>query len=979
MPTWNPARRVQSTNEPGGTLHQSDVAQVEVGGSDRERGESGVGVGAWFAERASEVSMRDPGSDVRHAGQADGLLSTPLRPPAVGPLTTLLPLALLAGLATAPAAARAPAPRPHGSRLQCATPTLSQCLDPAWQATWCGKLERARNRTTEGSTCNHLLQVRAAALAATQNEALVVAPIIASVAGAQHLASPFDGIECDATPGRSCALQAGYSQRKHFAAGMTGMVGRATERMSLMPLSNTSAAAATFRAAETQRRSIWEANGDAVKSCREYVYEKYFDYSLFEDETTRFANDPRAVVGTAFGPAGLRRSIGTRGALGQLLRQHDNTPFETTIDFPTNQKKNTFFTTPPDAVDVVIDGVLHNFFVEPNCLGREAVYISGVHLNDPSLRALLDADPRHDESFAWHRAMSDAQFERGVLDEELEVYAAARERYAALLANRERVVQAFRDWLQAMVNKGKEAQFVFPDIADFRDPYVNPDPTASFDELDPVDLSEQLGFFLAAELAGASLPTAQYTAQFNVDPLPGLPDITPIPSDAVSLLDASEAFGAGLCVNPITTFPEHIMFLLADLDTRIEAALVEARDLGCLDIDDDTSPCDWAPSLFSQRVVDLFVTERENDFETCLEYTGNNFTRLEDRQFVIPDPFEVVCPQQNFTTSPTQVELYVACHDEWVRRVLAVISEQLGHPVLDPRTGVLDVGMTRSGAGTFGNDLFGVAFDWESRWDVAGWKQAALADNDITKLQPQAAGHVIATGTMFGLDAELINAQLKVTRDVVDVDLVLNVGGLDIVVYGFDPERLLDPTSVGTVADSQARTVNFIKAEHTVYILGIPVTIRGSVDGTVGVDYTALAALRTAPDAQDLALTLTPFVRVDAGASASVDLAIIEAGVKGSIVLIDLRNPLAVGLHIYTPPGGQDQLFGVQSSSTLSSNTLAGRIAVFGEIDLGLFSKSAELTVAQWAGRTESRSLYDLHFTVPTEPLYAVAINPVLP
>jgi hypothetical protein len=895
-------------------------------------------------------------------------------------------LALLATLVLSwPASAR-PALAPVLAKrplLSCPTPTVAQCTDPLWQQTLCGKLEMARARTLEGATCNRLLQARAARLAAFSSEQLVVAPIIADVAGTSGLASPLDGAECDASPGRVCALRADYRQRDHFAVGLTGMNGRALQRAALMPASNLSGEAAAFRFVEAQLRAGWEGNGDAVRSCREMVFEKYYDYALFEDEITRFAREPRAVVDVAYGGPDLRRSIGTRGAAGEPLRQRDGTPFSTGIAFPTNQKKNIFFETPPDSPEQDPQGALFaDLVVDVPCLGRESVSLGAIRLLDPTLRALLDVDPRHDESFAWHREMSEAQQARGVLDEELEVYAEVRTRFAALLAERERIVQAFLAHIHALQNKGREQRFLTPDaILDFEDPFVNPDPTASFDELDAVTFAGLVGFLLGAEAVDAALPTANTLSAIVVEPLPALPDVTPVDATPAALIAATDAFAEQLCVDvaleSAVSFAQTVMILLADVDNRIEDTLQEARALGCLDVDDPEHPCDWSPSLFSQRVVDLYAGDRERDFERCLDYTGNNFTRLQGREFIIPDPFEVVCTRDDFTTSPTQVERYYSCHDEWVRRVLAVAAEQLGHPVLDPRTGVLDVGMRRSGAGAYGNSLYGIDFDWETRWFIDGWVQAAQHGQDITRLQPQAAGHVTATGTMFGVDQRFIDAQLKVTRDVVDVDLILNVGGEDIVVYGEDPERLLHPGSVGAVADSQQRTVNFIRADHRVNVLGIPVRVRGAVDGTVGVDYTALSALRTAPDAQDLILTLTPFVRADARASASVDYGVIEAGVKGSIVLIDLRNPIGAGLHVF--PGPQDQLLKVQSAASLSSTTLAGRVAIFGEIDLGLVEKSAEVTIARWGGVTEQRGLYDVHFTIPTEPLYIVAVSPLPP
>ncbi|PTL79155.1 hypothetical protein [Vitiosangium sp. GDMCC 1.1324] len=49
----------------------------------------------------------------------------------------------------------------------------------------------------------------------------------------------------------------------------------------------------------------WNTNGEQLTSCEEYVYEKYYDYSRFEDRLGRYGTDYRAIFNAAYASDGI--------------------------------------------------------------------------------------------------------------------------------------------------------------------------------------------------------------------------------------------------------------------------------------------------------------------------------------------------------------------------------------------------------------------------------------------------------------------------------------------------------------------------------------------------------------------------------------------------------------------------------------------------------------------------------------------------
>lgn len=248
-------------------------------------------------------------------------------------------------------------------------------------------------------------------------------------------------------------------------------------------------------------REAWDANGIRVDSCEEYVYEKYYDYSLFEDAAAALGEDYRAVFDIAYagapdiqfllpdvlhmqtkaGGAAVRPSrqtsaiatspavtpalvlgspaIAARALRGVTAKSKDGRPL---LPQPalTGEiiPRNAFFQLPsvPDSIGIdppwifLFPGNVAGNLMEElqTSYGRCSLRIGTPVICDETLRAAVQnayeqaavAAPRYD-TFWWHKYQSDRLANGGFLDEELYAFGQKRERFEHLLGRRAQLVE----------------------------------------------------------------------------------------------------------------------------------------------------------------------------------------------------------------------------------------------------------------------------------------------------------------------------------------------------------------------------------------------------------------------------------------------------------------------------------------------------------------------------------------------------------
>lgn len=180
---------------------------------------------------------------------------------------------------------------------------------------------------------------------------------------------------------------------------------------------------------------------------------------------------------------------------------------------------------------------------------------------------------------------------------------------------------------------------------------------------------------------------------------------------------------------------------------------------------------------------------------------------------------------------------------------------------------------------------------------------------DDAYFRAQAYGEINAT--VFGKDKSIVraegNAYYERGRFATDQRLTVMGASID----------LPDPTSRERTLASVEKT--FVKVSTTIWAAGIPLTVKGSVDGELGVDGSVSIG-------DGLTFGLTPYANLSASASVGVGLACASAGVQGSVDLLDVAMPNEVTFDI------KGCGFSVDIESSLEMTTMSGSIGLYAEL-----------------------------------------------
>ena len=246
------------------------------------------------------------------------------------------------------------------------------------------------------------------------------------------------------------------------------------------------------------KRAIWEANGDRVESCEEYVYEAYYDYSQFEDAIETLGNDYWAIWDVAFrnAPAvedpnlalqpavrarrakdslgfvasrwnGLfhlmptpHSAVGTRQMLGMPAAARNGDPIEPAIKLPSTYKANPWFR--------------FISFAGPDPSVEDPFGECGLDLRKPTIcdddlratltQALANYPGANTASFAWHYQKGVALRASGVLDEELTQYAQLADELAHVRAKRASVVAEVKAVMREISGWQDVGELILPEV-----------------------------------------------------------------------------------------------------------------------------------------------------------------------------------------------------------------------------------------------------------------------------------------------------------------------------------------------------------------------------------------------------------------------------------------------------------------------------------------------------------------------------------
>lgn len=257
-----------------------------------------------------------------------------------------------------------------------------------------------------------------------------------------------------------------YSYAGHYSQGLLGSYGNLSQRGLLHTLVD------GLDVSSLPGRSAWAANGLNVASCDEYVYEKYYDFSLFEDTVLVAAGDARAVFDAAYAPG----AIGDRALSGQEpASKSRNTQHE--LSWFGKYPKNIYF----------------EFAQRYPTLPASTPYPM-----DPDFKERIERATPVEHDLKWHWEMSQALASQP--DDLLYAMAEKQAGFAKLLALRTRVYNKWAKALKNWVDSVGSCSIEVPEnqLLPSYDPYINPagsslvdvyggaDPTAN---LEPVALT----------------------------------------------------------------------------------------------------------------------------------------------------------------------------------------------------------------------------------------------------------------------------------------------------------------------------------------------------------------------------------------------------------------------------------------------------------------------------------------------------------
>ncbi|MCB9539438.1 MAG: hypothetical protein H6704_24760 [Myxococcales bacterium] len=435
-------------------------------------------------------------------------------------------------------------------------------------------------------------------------------------------------------------------------------------------------------------RTRWRLNGESVAECREYVYEKFYDLSRFEDAIAPLGDDYRAIWNVAFAYGAPQTppplplfwpppdwAAGWWALHGDAQQALDGSDLAPQFDPGAEAKpRNAWLGTPVLTLEkrgVILGG-------PPSDTGRCGLSLVGLVICDDGLAEDFDSasDKAIHTTWAWHQAQGTELAEAGFSDELLEHNQVLGERYQMLLYERQQLADAIAQRVRDELPEELPVE-PLPGYEEWTwlvDPPPDVWSRSLFDQrvvnLQHADLP-RLGApanglrqalrgagALAADRSVRVLARDAVLSEIGVvagDALQPValilgPDGQPLGdvidgADEVALISPTRQLRRSdrrlenlritnrrfdrLTAGLRTQFGQ-----LAALDDALEAELLKARAMGCFR-DAGLSPCDWSPRRFAQQASDMLVVQREEALQNCAAKTASaGFQQMEGRALV---------------------------------------------------------------------------------------------------------------------------------------------------------------------------------------------------------------------------------------------------------------------------------------------------------------------------------------------------------
>jgi len=218
--------------------------------------------------------------------------------------------------------------------------------------------------------------------------------------------------------------------------------------------------------------------------------------------------------------------------------------------------------------------------------------------------------------------------------------------------------------------------------------------------------------------------------------------------------------------------------------------------------------------------------------------------------------------------------------------------------------------------------------DGNSTFGVVTRTHLTAKDNGVARLD----SHTAIDLTIFGEDDEVFSATAYQTES-------SNGSSLEAasVTIGGDT----------TVAINRSYTRTFLEQSRTFNVGPVPVSVSASATGELALSVSASGGV----------LALTPsaglYATLQAGVGGGCDLASAEAGLRGTLTLLELALPIS--LKLYVDGAG---LAKYEISGDLTISTLSGSIALYAEASVLGVGASWSRTIFSWTGLEWTQNLF---------------------
>lgn len=407
---------------------------------------------------------------------------------------------------------------------------------------------------------------------------------------------------------------------------------------------------------------------------------------------------------------------------------------------------------------------------------------------------------------------------------------------------------------------------------------------------------------------------------------------------------------------------------LENLDFAIGFELTNADARGALSTS-LVNPWDWSPLFFERWLQENLSRVREPMRSKCMRVSSGSFTSgvvaavLPGGAGIPNSSGGYAVAPADWLRTPGEANVMLSLIENWAKNF---------DVPRDPATGRATLAQWHGDATTLGNDRFGVSYDWTVGWGLTN------IETRLCQGQLEARGYFHAGATVLGRSQELLLADAHAWSENAetagDTDLLTHreVRVLGTPIYAPADERTPLNFHLST---GESRTQSAELAVIYVPVFGVPVKVAGGVSGTEGFSVNVDGGLtrtcsQQGPQLDDLRVgatgEVTPFISIDAYASASVDAFVIEAGIKGEVTLVKGKLPLTLRVQTIlrdeNPDPNLEQLVLALEAETrlgLSLSALDGRVSVYGRV----FGRSSEKELISWRGpQLADATLFELRY-----------------